>query len=299
MFKFKNALGYVEEVGLLGEIALVDIRNGMYVIAENSESEEGLAFPFEQVEVLGQVFEIHGYQVFDKDVLGHINGKQYQVEAVDEGAIRFHELNSNLEVVKSGYVVEVSEKVIDEIEQTFDIQGNLYEFQAELPKNPEFTMEVVKDFKNGHYTYYYALNNKEKEEIDLVTAVFVMGGSTFGDYTRTTMSYQDYATLLEIGELTKVSDGEFMNYAMGFAYGQEKKESPFKSNADLPIDEEDGFEDFEDFEDEDFEEEDSLFEDDSEEDLVDVDEFKAVPREQVQVCNICKNDIEDCDCLWN
>ena len=291
---FKKALGYVEETKLLGEIAMVDIRNGKYVIAESEDAEEGFGFDFEKVEVLEEAFEIHGITVYNKDVLGHINGKQYQVELVDENMIRFHELNDRLEIVRSGQVVNVTERVIDEIEQSFDIQGNLYELLEKLPEKPEFTMEVVKDFKNGCYTYYYALNNKEKEEIDLVTAVFVMGGNTFGEYTRTTMSYEEYATLLEIGELTKVSDSEFRNYAMGASYGQAKKETPFKSNADLPLEDEDfdyeEDEDFEDFED---------FEDDGVEDFVDTDEFKAVPREQVQVCNICKNDIEDCDCLWS
>ena len=307
MFKFKNAIGYVAEENLLGEIALVDIRNGVYVIAENEDSEEGYGFPFDKVEVLEQAFTIHGMAVYNKDVLGHINGKQYQVEVVDEDMIRFHELNAKLEIVRSGHVIKVTERVIDEIEQTFDIQGNYYELVAQLPKNPEFTMEVVKDFKNGHYTYYYALNNKQKEEIDLVTAVFVMGGSTFGEYTRTTMSYQDYETLLEIGELTKVSNGEFMNYVTGVSYGQEKKESPFLSNADLPI--ETGYADepecpaFEDYDDEDdFEEdveEDSLFGDDGVNDSLDGYDFKSTPKEQVTVCKVCNNDIEDCDCLWN
>jgi hypothetical protein len=297
MFKIKNAIGYVAEENLLGEIAMVDIRNGMYVIAESEESEEGIGFEFDKVEVLEQAFEIHGVAVYNKDILGHLNGKQYQVEIADEDMIRFHELNSKLEIVKSGHVIQLTEKVIDEIENTFDIQGNYYELINDIPKNPEFTMEVVKDFKNGHYTYYYALNNKSKEEIDLVTAVFVMGGNTFGEYTRTTMSYDDYATLLEIGELVKVSNGEFMNYVTGASYDQTTKQSPFKSNADLPI--ETGYADepecpsFEDYDDE---EEDFV---DDEEDYLFEDDFTSVPREQVKTCNTCKNEIDDCDCLWN
>jgi len=222
MFKEK-VFGYVEEVGVFGEIVGADFRNGLYVI--ETEDDEQVAVKFADVEILEKAFVIHGVDVFNKDVLGDINGKMYQVELHKDGKIQLHKLNDKLEVVNSGGIFEVTETIVNQLESVMDLHGNIYELMAELPQAPDFNIKIVKDFNGKFFTYFYACNNKDEEEIDLIKVLFI-GHHTLEEeeYERRTISHEVYQDSIESGTLKEVSPQELMNYVTGLTYSDEDEE---------------------------------------------------------------------------
>lgn len=259
---FKEALGYVESTGLFGAIVGLDFRSKTYVIEDDNGKE--FTAKFEDVEVLEKVVDLHDNEIFNKDILGDINGQLYLIELHNDGKIQLHKLNDKLEIVVSGRTLDVTADVINRLEETMVLQGNYYELLESTPKAPEFNIKIVKNFNGNHYTYFYACNNKAEEEIDLIKVVFVGHRTLEEDYERTAFSYEEYQEAIEDGTLKEVSQQELMNFATGATY-----------NSNNTTDEE--YE--EDIEDEDIEDEDFEGEDD--------------------ICEECNQDIADCDCdLW-
>jgi len=199
---FKKSIGYVAEINLLGEVAGVDFRNGLYVLVDDNGEEH--AVKIEDVEILEEAFVLHGLSIFNKDVLGSIEGKLYQVELHGED-VQLHLLDDNLEVVASGEVFTPTEDVVKGFEQIFDLQGNIYELIPELPQKPDFNIKIVKDFDGKHFTYFYACNNKETEEVDLIKVVFIGHQLLEEEYTRITLSYDVFQDSIEAGTLKEVS----------------------------------------------------------------------------------------------
>lgn len=213
---FKEALGYVEKTGLLGEIVGADFRNKQYRI----EDENGVTTneSIEDVEVLDKVLEANGIPLYDKDVLSDVDNNLFLLENHGDKGIQFHKLNDRLEIEVSGMVLTISKDVIDQIENNLVIEANYYELVKMLPQAPDFNIKFVKEFDGTHFTYFYACNNKENQEIDLIKVVFIGHQALEEDYERVTISYDDFAEFIETGRLETVSPQELQNYALGATY---------------------------------------------------------------------------------
>lgn len=230
---FENAIGYVEKNGHLGFVGAIDFMAKSVTLVDEESSQ---VYDISEVEILKSAFVLNGVEVFNKDVLKATNEFMYLVEVHDDGKLQLHVLDEKLEKVKSGEKFEKSEATINQLNAIMELEGSYYELLAELNKSPEFNIEIVKSFDGKHYTYYYACNNKEAEEIDLLKVVF-MGHHIFEqeEYERNTMSHSDYLAEVNNGVLKSVSPQELHNYALGLLYNDNTNANDNEEPMEEPV----------------------------------------------------------------
>lgn len=229
---FKKALGYVEKEGFVGGVAVVDFMNNKIILVDDEDNKKELAR--EDVELLFEAFQLHGYSVFNKDILGAVNGKMYQVELHNDGEVTLHNVNEKFEVVASGEKFDPTGTIIASLEAVMELQGSVYDLIHAMPKNPEFNVKIVKHYDGTHFTYYYACNNKEVEQIDLIKVLY-MGHRLLEeeDYERNTLSYEDYMKRIADGNLKEVTPQELNNFVTGASYNDNKSNHPAPVNAEV------------------------------------------------------------------
>jgi hypothetical protein len=268
----KKILGYVEKADTLLPVKAVDIIEQTVTLVD--EDGETAVIPMSEVELLQELGEFQGRAVFNRDVFQRKDDKLIEVELQDDGTVVFHVLNDKLERELSGTKVD-AQTTFDRIDRHATLIANIYELEVieEEAYDFNFNIKVVKDYNGQFYTYYYACNNKQNEEIDLIKVVFV-GHNLIEeeDYIRKTVSYEEFAELVHTQELEDVSQQELANYAYGVLAGVNNVE-------------EDDFE--EDFEEEDWEEED--LEQEEEESF----DYPTTPKELT--CD-CGETFKNCTC---
>jgi hypothetical protein len=270
----KRFIAYVAKEDLLAGVKAVDLIDQTVTLQDEEENEA--VFAISETELLEEVGVFNGVTVFNRDVFQRTDGKLLEVELQKDGQVVFYELGAGLERGKSGTAMnaEVSLKRIEQ-HNTAELVGNIYELEVieEEVFDFGFNVKVVKDFNGEYYTYYYACNNKAKEEIDLIKVVFV-GHQLIKEeeYQRDTVSYEEFAEAVHTGELEEVSQQELANYAYGVLAGA-------KSDIEDDYDYEEEYE--EDFEDEDFDED---FEDEDGDACV------------VPTCQDCEEEVDNCTC---
>lgn len=221
---FKKVMGYVSKDGFLGEVVSYNFVDEVAILQDGLGNTAG--FAKDDVEFLNEAFELNGTTVYDKDVLGALNGKKYLVEVHNEKVCQLHMLDDELKTVKSGERFITDDENMEQLEKIMSLVGNYYELVAELPKNPDFNIEVVRSYDEKHVTFWYACNDKEQERIDLIKVVFV-GHHILEeeDYMRDTYSYEDYQELLETGQLEKTSPSALLNFVTGAKYNHKEETS--------------------------------------------------------------------------
>lgn len=218
IFDNKKVLGRIKDTDFIGEVITINFATKKVLL--DDVGEQRIA-NISDVEFLREAFVLHDTIIFDKYVLGDVNGKMYMVELHENDEVTFHMLDENLETVKVGKRVKMTDDLISRLEDITDFVSNIYELRAVLSKEPRFNVAVVKDFNGKHYTYFYALNNKEEKVIDLIKVNTLIGDE---EHKRITLSYEDYVEAIEGGIYKEVSDREFDNYLTGFTYGQDDSE---------------------------------------------------------------------------
>jgi len=214
IFDNKKVLGRIKDTYFIGEVITINLVTKKVMLDNDGEQR---IEKISDVEFLREAFVLHDTIIFDKDVLGDVHGNMYMVELHENDEVTFHMLNENLETVKVGERIKITDDRISELENIVDLVGNIYELRAGLPKEPRFNFAVVKDFNGKHYTYFFALNNKEEKVIDLIKVNTLIGDE---EHKRITLSYEDYTEAIECGIYKEVSDQEFDNYLTGFTYSQ-------------------------------------------------------------------------------
>jgi hypothetical protein len=220
---FKKAIGYVEELGLLGAVTNYNfLTDEITLLTDLNDENSSHVVKNEYVELLHFAFEINDVEIFDKDILGAVNGKSYQVEVHSDGEVQLHLVNDRLEFEKSGEKFKPTKEILSQLSEVMDLLGNYYELISEVSKTPSFNVKIVKHFDGSNYTYYYACNNKEVEQIDLIKVLY-MGHQLLEEeeYERNTLSYEDYLSRIEDKNFTEVSPQELHNFVLGATYGKE------------------------------------------------------------------------------
>lgn len=267
---FKKAIGYVEKQKFLGVLTNINFISGNLTLVDDNEENE-IVVSRDEVELMFEAFSLHDLLIFDKDILRASNNNLYLIELFEDGRVKFHLVDEKLQVVTSGDKFTPDAELIGSLEEFMTLEGNYHEVLATLPRNPEFNVQVVKQFDGTHFTYFYACNNKSEEQIDLIK-VFHFGNQFFEEeYERITISYEEYSENIEGGILEEVSEQELHNYITGVTYGGAEKESPLEGIVFLEEDEE-------------------------------AVEEVELPEEEKNICNECGADldVEDCDCkLWS
>lgn len=237
----KRYIGFIAEENVIADVVGVNFRDGVIVL--QSADNEVYVVSQDAVELLKEAFVLHDKVVFDKDVLGSIEGKLYQVELFADGEVRLHTLNERLESASVGHKFNPSKEVCEQLEKVLDIAGSIYELQEQVDERLDFNIAIVKDFDGEHYTYFYACNNLETNEIDLIKVVFV-GHKLLKEesYERRTLSHEVYLDSLDAGTLKEVSPQELMSFATGTLYNNQEEEGLYDDREDVYEDEEEEFE---------------------------------------------------------
>lgn len=225
---FKKMIGFIESenfFGFFGNVVAIDFKNNKVVIEDKNGRQK--IVDTEDVIIMEEVFKLHDKPVFDKDVLKDELGNKYLVNLHDNGRISLDELNDNLEIIKKGVQYEIAYIAGALKDSTFSLVGNLYE----LRKEPNFNINVVKEFNGKHYVYYIAINDKKNKNIDLINIGALINSE---EYKRKTISYQDFMSAIFDKALKEVSKDEFNNYVTYAMYKGETLQSNV-SSVKLPI----------------------------------------------------------------
>lgn len=211
MFNQKNVIGFSKETGVLGAIGEISYLNGTVTLVDDNE--ELHVVSLDSVVFLEEVGTIGEVVVFNRDVLGTIDGKRYEVELQSNGKdVILFLLDDKLNRLEEGEIIEKSNLSV--LEPYVTLLGSIFELELELPV-VDFNIKIVKDFNGQHFTYFYACNNKETGEIDLIKVVFIGATLLEEDYARTTLTHEEFLDAVANGTLKEVSPQELMNYATG------------------------------------------------------------------------------------
>lgn len=251
-----NGFVYDAESGVIGAVAGVDfIKQTITILADDDSL---ITSKLADVEFLAQLGEIGGVGIIDGDVVITADDKMYEIVAVNENDVQMHLLNKKLERVEAGELFEKSG--LGQLAPYVTLVGNIRELEP-IPA-VDFNIVVVRQMDNGEFKgYYYACNNADKEEVDLIKVVFI-GHNLLEEekYERITVTHDEYLELVEDGTLKVVNPQELMNYVTGMMYGKNEvavadpDDDDFEDDLDDEdldeYDEEDYDEDFEEYDDE-------------------------------------------------
>lgn len=214
MFLYKYA-GYAKDKKVFGRIVGYNIIDNEAVI----QDKEGNLHKSNDVVVVEKIGVMGDVDLFSGDVIKDENF-QFELELLEDGNVRCHEVD-NMYNRTGKFVNTTKGKLLNSI---MELVGNVYELRDKLPK-VDFDVKIVKSFDGAYYTYFYACNNKEKKEVDLLKATF------FGDkcisnegYQRQTITYHDYLDRVFKGSLKEVGEREFHNYVLGMSYEEKNEE---------------------------------------------------------------------------
>lgn len=211
MFK-NNTVGFSKSLGILGGIGEYSLIKGTMTLVTGKERHEVAIDDVILLEQIGTLAD--GDFVFNNDVLQHSeDGSLVEIESLENGTLQTYILDRKFVRIADGIVFNEAE--FAELSEGWELVGNIHELEAQK-KTVDFNIAIFKDFDGTSFTYYYACNNKETEEIDLIKVVFV-GTSLIKEeeYTRTTLSHDVFLDSVEAGTLVEVSQSELQNYAYG------------------------------------------------------------------------------------
>jgi hypothetical protein len=277
-------IGYVERLNILGAIVAVNLLEGKATLITDDET-------FHEVEIeeivelreIGILVEkdddntLKQKYVYEADVLKVIEtGQLYEVVVLDNGQIAMHTLDKKLNRIEDKQGIAFDKSKIGSLSGVVKLMGNAYQLRAEQVSY-DFNIRVARKIENGEVTYFYVGNNKENESIDLIKVIY-LGHQLIEeeDYSRETLTYEEYKELIDSGELKEVDPMQLANYVAGLTYQPTYAKGQF-TIADLEDTEVKGRPDVDDED-----KSDELFDEDDEE-----------------ICDDCGEPVEDCDCeLW-
>lgn len=199
---------YSHEFNVIGEIISENFLDGTVVLRDgerilNDTNRRNIV----ELKELGMLRDA---LILNHDVLENVdNGEMHEVELDENGKLRIYKLNSKYERLASdvkGYIPNLNKLSI-----RISLLDNVFKLRASVEKF-NFNIKLVK-LKN---TYFYACNDVERENIDLIKVVFV-GQHLLKEeeYKRTTVSYQGYLKLVESGNLVDANPNELLDLLRG------------------------------------------------------------------------------------
>lgn len=206
-----NVLGGLAGIDFLNQTANIMDSEGDIVVAKL----ENLI----QLEVVGTM---NGEPVLNGDVIASPSGK-YEIELQEDGKLAVYLLDKNLERSVKGESFDADK--LESMATYAVLEGHILELKAQV-ETVDFNIRVLRQFIDGETVYYYACNNKETEEVDLIKVIYV-GHFLLEeeDYERTTLSHENYLSLIKEEGFKEVSPQELANYVTGMSYGNKPKTS--------------------------------------------------------------------------
>lgn len=290
----EQTLAYDKVKKVFGAIAEVSFIKGTITLSDGED--ELHECQIDNVIELKKVGVLNGQDVvYNHDVLGgHGNneGKLWEVELKEDNKMVLHLLDRKLNRVETGEEFEVA--LFSDLSDTLTLIGSKYEI--EVKALVDFNIRIVRQNVDGEITYFYACNNKDNEEIDLIKVIY-MGSKLLEEesYQRVTISHEDYLARVEKGHLKEVGANELQNYVMGMTY------QPTKQDVKDMVVLKPAYDTYNEQDDENEEDEDEFENelDEDEEQCECNDCRKARAKHDEDICEKCEVPEEDCDCeLW-
>lgn len=264
-------IGFATEEKVLGAIVAVNLLDGTVTLMDDNE--EIYTVDMEQVIELEELGTIGNQYIYEGDVVKVTEtGKVYEIIKQEDNEIAMHLLDNKLNRTEGGLGLSFERQQLSVFGGVVELLGNIHEIKAKQP-TVDFNLAVFRYVEDGEVAYYYAGNNKENEQVDLIKVIF-LGHQLLEeeDYERETVTYADFLELVADGTLTKVNPMELANYVTGLLL--EKKNPNVGIGAFVEFDEV-GV---------------------ASEDEQEVDEREKYPEEY---CENCDEHYEDCECdLW-
>jgi hypothetical protein len=239
--KFNQLNGFVfdSESGVLGAVAGVDFIKQTITILTDEDTQ--IVAQLANVEFLEELGAIGGVGIINRDVVETADGKLYEIVKVSEKTVQLYLLNNKLERVEAGDEIEKVDLHV--LAPYVTVLGNIHELEPQ--EVVDFNIKVVRKQFEDEIVFFYACNNVDAEEVDLIKVVFV-GHHLLKEenYMRITLSHDEYLEQIENGSLKETDPSALITYMNGL----------MSFNQPEPVqDDEDFEEDFE--EEENFEEE--------------------------------------------
>lgn len=244
--KLQSSGAYDQDSGVIGKPVSLNLLKRTVDILVDEDSI--IVAKLESVTFLEVIGTLNGINILDGDVLSG-GGQNYEVELLENKQdIVLHQLNAKLERVEAGEVFD--KNTLESIADLVELVGSIYEMRNDLSV-VDFNIRIVRFFDGEDTVYYYACNNKETEEVELIKVIYV-GHMLLEEelYERENLSYDDYLALLTTKEFKEVSPSELSNYVLGMSgrrasaptYGvssklfKEDEDSSLEEDLDLELD---------------------------------------------------------------
>jgi hypothetical protein len=220
-FRQLNGFAFDRKTKAIGAIAGIDfIKQKVSIL---TDSDETVIVDLGTTAFLEQIGTINGVGVINGDVIETKDGKQYEIELQADGTLKTHLINERLERVESGESFPKEQlKVL--APYVSKVVGNINVLEPVLP-TVDFNIKVVRANFFGEIGFFYACNNAQFDEVDLIKVVFV-GHHLLEEeaYERLTLTHEEYLAEVEAGIVVETTPQALMNYVTGLTYGQTTSE---------------------------------------------------------------------------
>lgn len=215
MLQFEG-IGFLEDKEVIGAIGAVNWMDEKVIIV--TEEEKQVEGTFNELVLLQYVGEFGDNNLFNHDVLvttAQNKDERYEIELQEDGNIVLHQLDANLERVRTGKPMDVEH--LQNLKHLLALEDNLYVLKSKLELvNTDFTVKMVRDVSGEEPTYFYACNNTEEEVIDLIHLVFETSMDlNNAEYHRITLPYQGYIETVARGILEEFTLEQLIEEGMG------------------------------------------------------------------------------------
>jgi hypothetical protein len=208
---------------------------------------------------LEELGAIGDYTVYSHDVVATKDGKLFEIVPSGAKDVQLRVINEKLEVIDNGEILARTD--LHTLANYVEFVGSIFELEPE--EEDLFNVVIVRDMTGGDFQgYMYACNLPEVGYVDLVNLLFAGHEILEEKYVRKTVTIERFNEMIEKGELKIVELNEVLNYLTGMEEFANDNGTLKVAPVEEPVEE-------------DFEEE--------------VDE---------DICDLCGETIEDCDCEW-
>jgi hypothetical protein len=234
MFNSEDFIVYAKEAQLIGELGAIDFaKQNVTVIVQDENGKYEEVVELADATFLQKVGVLRGVNIFDRDVVGSVDGKKWEVVLQEnKETVQLHLLDEKLNRVEAGDVFGKEE--LKELDPYVELVDSIFVLKDELEEVDltGFKIMVVREVVDGDTTYFYAMNKKDTEEVDLIKATIFE--DTDEDYTRITLSYNVFVDSLNAKTLVEVEHQEFLNYLIGLkSFEEDEKAEVEQKEADI------------------------------------------------------------------
>lgn len=204
--EFKDCLVYVKnnsEIANLCAIHSVYLQANKAVVIDSHG--ESFTVNFDDMIILKRIIEVDDAEFYENDIV-KCDGELYLISR-DGKEIDFYHINEHFEKKSYSFTINDEHFRYRYCDGKIKYVGNSFVLKE---KQQDFNIKVVK----YNDEMYYACNNKEINEVDLIKAVVVYAYGKLNDveYKRVTLTHEQFVKLLSNNVIVEVTPNELYEY---------------------------------------------------------------------------------------